>query len=65
MTRKKHRSVPPPPPASAPDAVKAAYYEKHDAVDLLDAGYMEEEGIFEGDRCLVDLRAGRGLKHPD
>ena len=34
MTEKKHK-IPPPPPEGASDTVKAAYYEKHDAVDLL------------------------------
>ena len=54
------RSIPPPPPASASDAVKAEYYERYDPADLLDAGYLVQEGIFEGDECLVDLRADRG-----
>ena len=60
MALKKHKRIPPPPPASASDAVKAEYYEKHDPADLLDAGYLAEEGIFEGDECLVDLRSGHG-----
>jgi len=51
----------PPPPESASDKAKAAYYEKHDPVDLLDAGYLEEDGIFEGDKRIVDLRPERGL----
>jgi hypothetical protein len=34
--------------------MKAEYYEKHDPVDLLDAGYLVQDGIFEGDECLVD-----------
>jgi hypothetical protein len=55
------KKVPPPPPESASDAVKAAYYEKHDPVDLLDVGYFQEEGIFEGEKQVVDLRPERGL----
>ncbi len=61
MATKTHGTIPPPPPESASDATKAAYYEKHDPVDLIDAGYFEEEGIFERDKCLVDLRTERGL----
>ncbi len=30
-------------------------------MDLLDAGYLEEDGIFEGDKRIVDLRPERGL----
>jgi len=60
MATTKRKAVPPPPPESASDAVKAAYYEKHDVLDLLDAGYLEEVGIFEGDECLADLRPERG-----
>ena len=54
------KNISAPPPASASDPVKAEYYEKHDPVDLLDAGYLVQEGIFEGDECLVDLRARHG-----
>jgi hypothetical protein len=61
MALKKHRTVPPPPRSNTSDAAKAGYYEKHDPVDLIDAGYFQEEGIFEGDKCVVDLRAERGL----
>ena len=58
---KKRKSIPPPPPESASDKVKAEYYEKHDPVDLLDAGYLEEDGLFVGDKRVVDLRPERGL----
>lgn len=51
----------PPPPERASDRTKAAYYEAHDPVDLLDAGYLEEDGIFEGGKRIVDLRPERGL----
>jgi len=61
MGIKRTKSVPPPPRESASDAAKADYYEKHDPVDLVDAGYFEEEGIFEGEKRLVDLRPERGL----
>ncbi|MBM4038506.1 MAG: hypothetical protein FJ290_08325 [Planctomycetes bacterium] len=53
--------VAPPPPESASDKAKAAYYEKQDPADLLDAGYLEEDGIFEGDKRIADLRPERGL----
>ena len=58
---KMKRGVPPPPPESASDRLKAQYYEKHDPVDLLDAGYLQEDGIFVGDKRVVDLRPERGL----
>jgi hypothetical protein len=57
---KRAKNIPPPPPASASDAAKAAYYERYNPADLLDAGYLVLEGVFEGDECLVDLRAARG-----
>ncbi|MBM4039494.1 MAG: hypothetical protein FJ290_13360 [Planctomycetes bacterium] len=53
MGRKKRRAIPPPPPESASDAVKAAYYEKHDPADLMDAGYFVEEDIFDGEERLA------------
>ncbi|MBM4044663.1 MAG: hypothetical protein FJ279_06075 [Planctomycetes bacterium] len=55
------RNIPRPPRESDSDKVKAAYYEKHDPVDLLDAGYLEEDGLFVGDKRVVDLRPERGL----
>jgi hypothetical protein len=58
---RKTKCIPPPPRESASDEAKAAYYERHDPVDLLDAGYLEEDGLFEGERRLVDLRPERGL----
>ena len=61
MSMKRTKRIPPPPLASASDAAKGAYYEKHDPVDLVDAGYFEEEGIFKAEKCLVDLRPERGL----
>ena len=61
MADKRTRTISPPPPVSASDRVKADYYRKHDPVDLLDAGYLEEDGIFKGNRRLVDLRPERGL----
>ncbi|MFA5865863.1 MAG: hypothetical protein WC975_14410 [Phycisphaerae bacterium] len=61
VRKKKIKIIPPPPPASASDKVKAKYYEKYDPVDLIDAGYFEDDGIFKGNKCLVDLRPERGL----
>ena len=57
----KKKSIPPPPPENASDRAKARYCEKHDPVNLLDAGYLQEEGIFVGDKRVVDLRPERGL----
>ena len=59
MAGSKKDDLPPPPPESASDEVKAEYYEQHDPVDLVDAGYFAEDGIFKGDRRLVDLRPER------
>jgi hypothetical protein len=59
--KRKKGSIPPPPPESASERVKAAYYRKHDPVDLIDAGYWEEDGLFKANRRLVDLRPERGL----
>jgi hypothetical protein len=56
MTSKKKKNVFPPPPQSASNKDKAAYYEKHDPVDLIDAGLFEEDGIYKGNKRLVDLR---------
>jgi hypothetical protein len=56
---KKH--IAPPPCESASDKVKADYYEKHDPIDLIDAGYFEEDGIYKGNKRMVDLRPQRGL----
>jgi hypothetical protein len=61
MAHRRKKRVPPPPRESDSDARKARYYAKHDPVDLLDAGYLVEEGIFQGDKRLVDLRPERGL----
>ncbi len=61
MAAKRTKRIPSPPPESASERVKAAYYRKHDPVDLIDAGYFEEDGIFKGSRRLVDLRPERGL----
>lgn len=58
---KTKKSIPAPPPENASDRTKARYYERHDPVDLLDAGYLLEEGIFVGDKRVVDLRPERGL----
>ena len=38
---------------------KAEYYEKYDAVDLIDAGYLVEDGIFEGDKRLTAGKRAR------
>jgi len=59
MVRKKH--IAPPPGESASDKAKAHYYEKHDPIDLIDAGYFEEDGIYKGNKRIVDLRPQRGL----
>jgi hypothetical protein len=59
--RAKRKHIPPPPPEGASDKTKAKYCAKHDAVALLDAGYLEEDGIFVGDKRVVDLRPERGL----
>ncbi len=61
MASRKSKPIAPPPGPDAPDAVKARYYETYDPVELLRAGYLEEDGIFEGDKRVVDLRPGRGL----
>ena len=61
MAGKKSKRIPPPPGRDAPDDVKARYYETYDPVELLRAGYLEEVGVFEGDKLVVDLRPGRGL----
>ena len=61
MADKRRKRVPPPPPESASDRGKAAYYRQHDPVDLIDAGYFQEDGIFKGGRRVVDLRPERGL----
>jgi hypothetical protein len=59
IIRKKH--IAPPPSERASDKVKADYYEKHDPIDLIDAGYFEEDGIYKGNKRMVDLRPQRGL----
>jgi hypothetical protein len=57
----KRKRIPPPPPENASHRVKAAYYRRYDPIDLIDAGYFQEDGIFKGTRRLVDLRPERGL----
>jgi len=61
MVVKKRKNIPPLPPSKDSDKIKGAYYEKYDPVDLIDAGYFEEDGIFEGDKRVVDLRTERGM----
>ena len=61
VAARKAKGIPPPPKESDPDEVKAEYYTEHDPVDLLDAGYLEEDGIYHGDECVVDLRPERGF----
>jgi hypothetical protein len=61
MASRSRKRIAPPPRESATEKAKAEYYEKHDPVDLLDAGYLEEDGIYEGEKRLVDLRLERGL----
>jgi hypothetical protein len=60
VSRTKH-PVPHPPRETESDTRKAEYYARYDPVDLMDAGYLEEDGLFQGDRCLVNLRPERGL----
>ena len=61
MVRKQTGRPAPPPAERASDRTKARYYERQDPVDLIDAGYFQEEGIFKGDRRVVDLSPERGL----
>lgn len=61
MGARKKTEIPPPPPEGASDRLKGEYYESHDPVELVDAGYFVEDGIFEGDTRRVDLRPERGL----
>ena len=48
MARRKRSRIPPLP-------------RETDPVDLLDASYLEEDGIYEGETLLVDLKQERGL----
>lgn len=61
MAGKRKRRIPAPPPESASDKAKADYYQRYEPTELLDAGYVLEDGIFEGDEAVVDLRPERGM----
>jgi hypothetical protein len=61
MAHRKKKRVPPPPREADSDVRKAKYYAKHDPADLLDAGYFEEKGIYQGGKRLVDLTPEGGL----